>query len=137
LRQPKGGFQVTSLSIEQAVAIAKILAPASRPSEQTETFTPHIGKICIVRTYASGVFMAEVVAQSGRMVELRNSRRLWSWKAADGISLSAVAVDGVNSKSCRFPQVVPEHTVLDALELIPASAACIRTINETPIAKAT
>jgi hypothetical protein len=127
---------VTSLSIEQAVAIARILASESKPSEQAETFTPHIGKICIVRTYASGVFMAEVVAQSGRMVELRNSRRLWSWKAADGISLSAVAVNGVNSKVCRFPQVLPAHTVLDALELIPASETCILSINETPIAKA-
>jgi hypothetical protein len=80
--------------------------------------------------------MATVTAQDGRMVELENSRRLWSWKAADGISLSAVAVDGVDPARCKFPQAVPTHTVLDALELIPASDVCIATINATPVAKA-
>jgi len=93
------------------------------------TFTPHIGKRCIVRTYASGVFLGEVVAQSGRMVELKNSRRLWSWKAADGISLSAVAVNGVDPSNCRFPVAVPAMTVLDALEIIPACEKCLKSID--------
>lgn len=124
-----------TLTIEQAFALASVLN--SKPQSQSQsTFTPHIGKICIIRTYASGVFMAELVAQEGRMVELKNSRRLWSWKAADGISLSAVAVDGVDKKNCRFPQPVPAQTILDALEIIPASPACVSSVNETPVAKA-
>lgn len=104
--------------------------------EQQPSFTPHIGKQCIVRTYASGVFFATVAKQDGRMVELENSRRLWSWKAAEGISLSAVAMNGVVPKNCRFPAAVPAQTVLDALEIIPASEACINTINATPAAQA-
>lgn len=94
--------------------------------------TPHIGKRCIVRTYASGVFCAEVVAHDGRMVELRNSRRLWSWKASEGISLSAVAVHGVAQKGCKFPVAVPAQTVLDALEIIPASDAALASIDACP-----
>lgn len=99
-----------------------------------ETFTPHIGKVCIVRTYASGVFMAKIVKQSGRMIEMQNCRRLWAWKASDGISLSSVAVNGVNSKASKFPEVTTEHTVLDALEIIPASEKCIASVNATPLA---
>lgn len=98
-------------------------------------FTPHIGKRCIIRTYASGVFCGEVVAQSGRMVELRDSRRLWAWKAADGISLSSVAVNGVDPEGCRFPEPVPEMTVLDALEIIPASQKALASIDACPVAR--
>jgi hypothetical protein len=97
------------------------------------TFTPHIGKICIIRAYASGVFMGKLVAQSGRMVELQDSRRLWSWKARESISLSAVATSGVDPSKCRFPQVVPEETILDVIEIIPASAAAIASINSVPV----
>jgi hypothetical protein len=111
-------------------------APAKKAAAKPSAFTPHIGKTCIIRTYASGVFMAEVVKQEGRMVELRNSRRLWYWKAADGISLTAVAVNGVDSANCRFPVAAPEQTVLDALEIIPASKLCIDTINAAPQTKA-
>ena len=123
-----------TLTIEQAIAFAAVLNTPKEPS-QGAAFTPHIGKVCIVRTYASGVFMATVVAQDGRMVELKDSRRLWSWKAADGISLSAVAVDGVTPSQCRFPQPVPAQTILDALEIIPASDKCVSSVNGTPVAK--
>ena len=126
---------MTTLTIEQAVAIAAILN-GNKPQAPAQPFTPHIGKTCIIRTYASGVFMGTVAAQDGRMVEIKNSRRLWSWKAADGISLSAVAVDGVEPSKCKFPQAVPDHTVLDALEIIPCSERCILSVASTPIAKA-
>lgn len=109
---------------------------ATKKSTSTKAFTPHVGKVCIVRTYASGVFMAKVVAQDGRMVELQNSRRLWQWKAAEGISLSSVAMNGVASSSCRFPIAVPSQTILDVLEIIPASKQCIESVNNTPVTKA-
>lgn len=105
-------------------------------SPENETFTPHIGKRCIVRTYASGVFFGTVVAQSGRMVEIGSCRRLWSWKASEGISLSAVAVNGVDPKSCRFPVATPTQTVLDALEIIPASEKACKSIDSCPVAEA-
>lgn len=104
-------------------------------TDQIKPFTPHIGKACIVRTYASGVFFAVITKQEGRMVELENSRRLWQWKAAKGISLSAVAVNGVIAKNSRISEAVPAQTVLDALELIPASDACVVSIHATPAAE--
>lgn len=124
-------MDINDLTIGQAKELAAMFGGAQRD----QFVTPHIGKRCIVRTYASGVFCATVVAHDGRMVELRDSRRLWSWKAADGISLSAVATSGVVPEKCRFPQSVPEMTVLDALEIIPASAVALATIDATPVAE--
>lgn len=124
-------MNINDMTIGQARELAAMFGAASRD----QFTTPHIGKRCIVRTYASGVFCATVVAHDGRMVELHDCRRLWSWKAADGISLSAVATDGVVPANCRFPQVVAEMTVLDALEIIPASPAALASIDATPVAE--
>jgi hypothetical protein len=127
-------MNIDNLTIGDAKRLAAMFG-AAMPT-QGQFVTPHIGKRCIVRTYASGVFCAEVVAHDGRMVELKNSRRLWSWKAADGISLSAVAVSGVDPKACRFPVPVLAQTVLDALEIIPATDAALATIDACEIATA-
>lgn len=124
-------MNINELTIGQAKQLAAMFGAVA---EKSATFTPHIGKRCIIRTYASGVFCGEVVAQDGRMVELKDSRRLWSWKAADGISLSAVATVGVTPSKCTFPQPVPQMTVLDALEIIPASDAALASIDATPVA---
>lgn len=99
-------------------------------------FTPHIGMPCIVRTYASGVFFGTLVKQDNRQIELKGARRLWSWKAASGISLSAVAVNGVDTKASRITAAVPSQTILDALEILPAEKACIVSIAATPAAEA-
>lgn len=104
-------------------------------AHQSDTFTPHIGRRCIVRTYASGVFCGIVVAQSGRQVELRESRRMWRWQAAESISLSSVAVNGVDPSKCRFPETVEAMTVLDALEIIPATPTALATIDACKVAE--
>lgn len=97
-------------------------------------FTPHIGKECVVRTYASGVHFGTVVAQSGRQVEIKDARRLWKWHAKTGISLSEVALDGIDASKSRICATVPSITITDALELIPASPAAASTIREAPVA---
>lgn len=122
---------IDNLTIGEARQIAAMFG-----GQQSGTFTPHIGKKCIVRTYASGVFFGTVTKQDGRMVEIADCRRMWSWKAAEGISLSAVVLNGVDAPNCIFPAAVPTQTVLDALELIPASDRAILTIESTPVAEA-
>ena len=125
-------MNINDLTIGQAKELAAMFGAAPK----TEQFvTPHIGKRCIIRTYASGVFCGEVVAHSGRMIELKNSRRLWSWKASESISLSAVATVGVDPSKCKFPMAVPEMTVLDALEVIPASSAALASIDLCQVAE--
>lgn len=122
-------MNIDDLTIGQAKQLAAMVGLVGGNTPQT--FSPHIGKRCIIRTYASGVFFGELAAQDGRMVEIKNCRRLWSWKASEGISLSAVAVHGVKSSTNRFSPVVETQTVLDALEIIPATATAITSIDAT------
>lgn len=123
-------MNINEMTIGQAKELAAMFAGvAAQPSGNSGTFTPHIGKRCIIRTFASGVFFGEVTAQDGRMVEIKNSRRLWSWNAKESISLSAVATHGVKGASNRFAPVVETMTVLDALEIIPATTEAAASID--------
>ncbi|MCU0909822.1 MAG: hypothetical protein MUE98_00315 [Rhodobacteraceae bacterium] len=91
-----------------------------------------IGKKCIVRCYASGVHYGTVTAHDGRQVTLADSRRLWRWHTGGtdrGVSLSAVALTGIDAKRSVIEPVLPEIVLLDALEIIPASAAAISSIE--------
>ena len=97
--------------------------------------TPHIGKPCIIRCYASGVHFGTLVAQDGRQVELTDARRLWRWFAKDGISLSEVSQNGIVAEKSRIAQVVPSITILDALEIIPCSEAAAASIVGAEVAR--
>ena len=114
--------------------LKKIAAMFGSKSDAEPAFTPHIGKECVVRTYASGVHFGTVVAQSGRQVEIKDARRLWKWHAKSGISLSEVALDGIDASKSRICATVPSITITDALELIPASPSAASTIREAPVA---
>ena len=97
--------------------------------------TPHIGKRCIIRAYASGVHFGTLAAQDGRQVELTDARRLWRWYAKDGISLSEVSQNGIVAKESRIAQAVPSITILDALEIIPCSDAAVASIVGAEVAQ--
>jgi hypothetical protein len=98
--------------------------------------TPHIGKKCIIRCYASGVHFGTLTAQDGRQVELANARRLWRWNTGGaGISLSEVAMTGIDPKRSRIAVTVPAMTLLDALEIIPATDAACALIEGAEVAR--
>jgi hypothetical protein len=91
-----------------------------------------IGTKCIIRCYASGVHFGTLVAHEGRQVTLSNARRLWSWNTgskANGVSLSGVAVNGVVKEKTVIDPQVDRIMLLDALEIIPASAKAIESIE--------
>jgi hypothetical protein len=105
-------------------------------SNTSEPSSPHIGKKCIIRTYASGVHFGELVAQHGRQVELQNARRLWRWDVAPhGISLSEVAVYGPAGSRSKICCTVAEMTLLDALEIIPCSVIAAEVIEASKVYK--
>ena len=116
-------------------------AETSRPippdqDGDTPVTTPHIGKKVILRTYASGVHFGTLVAQDGRQVELHNSRRLWRWHTGGkGISLSEVATSGIDQSRSRIAVSLPEITILDALEIIPATDEAAVSIEGAEVAK--
>ena len=61
---------------------------------------PFVGRFVICRCYSAGVHAGVLVSQTGDQAVLKESRRLWSWRAADGphrVALSAVAQYGLAS----------------------------------------
>jgi len=91
-----------------------------------------IGTKCIIRCYASGVHYGTLAAQDGRQVTLTDSRRLWRWHTGGrhkGVSLSAVALTGIDAAKSTVEPVLPKIVLLDALEIIPASEAAAASIE--------
>ncbi len=97
--------------------------------------SPHIGKIVIIRGYASGNHCGELVSQYGRQVELKNSRRLWRWNTDEGISLSEISQTGIVAANSKICMMVPEISLNDALEVIPCSSTAIKSIFEAKVYK--
>lgn len=124
-------MDINNMTIGQARELAAMFG---KQSDGGDNFTPHIGKQCIIRTYASGVHFGVVVAQSGRQVELSNARRLWKWHSVEGISLSDVAMTGINHSKSRICAAVPAMTITDALEIIPATEIAANSITDAPVA---
>ena len=89
---------------------------------------PFVGKYCIARCYSAGVHAGEVVSVEGSNVILKNSTRLWSWKAQDGIALSGVAQHGIK-KDSKLDAVNPEIALSDVCELIPCTQKAKETID--------
>ena len=118
-------MNIDDLTIKQAKELAALFG-----GHESAASSPHIGKKCIIRTYASGVHFGELVSQSGRQVELKNARRLWRWDAAPhGISLSEVAKHGPVGSRSQICCVVDEISILDSLEVIPCTDEAAKVIE--------
>ena len=89
---------------------------------------PVIGKFCIARCYSAGVHAGTVESVDGENVVLTNSRRLWNWKASDGVALSGVAQNGIES-GCKIDVVNPVIYLTGVCELIPCTEKSKATIN--------
>ena len=92
-----------------------------------------IGQEVIIRTYAAGVWFGHLKEKSDKEVILTEARRMWRWWAKDSISLSGVALHGINQEKSRIAGVV-ESVWLQPIEIIPVSgkvAESIRTAEET------
>lgn len=89
-----------------------------------------IGKYCIARCYSAGVHAGEVVEVDGENIVLINSRRLWSWRANDGVALSGVAQNGLDKSKSKVDALNPEIYLTGVCELIPCSSKAKESINE-------
>ena len=123
-------MDTNSLTIGEAKQLEQMFS--SQPSSGLSAM---VGKQCIVRTYSAGVWFGEVAEKDRNEVILKNARRMWQWFAAESISLSAVAVHGIDADKSRIAGPV-ESVWLEAIELIPASDKAIKSISEAKHAKA-
>lgn len=91
---------------------------------------PVVGQYCIARCYCAGVHAGIVVSVDGENVMLKDSRRLWSWKAKDGVALSGVAQSGLTADKSKVDVVNPTIYLTGVCELIPCSEEAKESINE-------
>ncbi len=123
-------MNLDDLTIREAKQLAQLFSGA----EKSSSLNAMIGQNVIVRTYSAGVHFGVLSEKSGKEVILKNARRMWYWKAKAGISLSAVATNGLDgvSKICE-----PLESIwLEAIEIIPVSQNIADSIEALPNAKA-
>jgi hypothetical protein len=114
---------LTFCELKQIAAMFAGQQAAAKPAN------PVVGEYCIARCYSAGVHAGEVVSVDGENVILKDSRRLWSWKAQDGIALSGVAQHGVKSSECKIDVVNPLIYLTGVSELIPCTKKAKVSIN--------
>ena len=123
-------MNLDNLTIGEAKQLAQLFGGAKKSSG----LNAMIGQKVIVRTYSAGVHFGLLSEKSGSEVILKNARRLWYWKAKAGISLSAVATNGLDASSKICEPL--ESLWLEAIEIIPVAKNISELIEAMPNAKA-
>ena len=95
---------------------------------------PMIGKKVIVRTYSAGVWFGLLEQKEKNEVILKDARRMYQWFCKESISLSAVAIYGINQDKSRICVAVPSIW-LEAIEILPCSDESINSLEIAPIVK--
>lgn len=96
-----------------------------------------IGQRVIVRAADSGVHHGTLHTVDGNTVHLKDSRRLWRWKiAGQGVSLSEVAILGVDHDESVITMSLPDVIVIGVCEIVPTHGVASATIDGAPIGQA-
>jgi len=120
-------MNIDNLTIKEARELAALFSGAGTALPKQH---PFVGMYVIARCYSAGVHAGEVVSADGENVILKDSRRLWNWKAKEGIALSGVAQSGIE-KGCKIDVINPLIALTGVCELIPTTQAAKETINAT------
>lgn len=89
-----------------------------------------VGLYVIARCYSAGVHAGTVESVDGENVILKDSVRIWSWKANDGIALSGVAQNGLDKSKSKIDFLNPLIYLTGVCELIPCTEKAKETIND-------
>jgi hypothetical protein len=91
----------------------------------------------LVRCASSGVHFGVLKQWDGKQaVLLEDSRRLWEWSTGGtGISLSEVSVCGIDQKRSKISMALPEHLLLDAIEIMKCHGVAVASIAGAEVAK--
>ena len=104
-------------------------------SEQSSTLNRHSGQKVIIRTCSAGVWFGKLVEKSGNEVILEDARRMYYWKAKKSISLSGVAIEGIDVEESKI--ISPVKSVwLEAIEILELSSKCIKDLDGAPYVEA-
>lgn len=101
--------------------------------EKNHHFLDHlIGRHVIARCSGAGVHAGVLTAVhgDGGSVILTNARRLWRWRAKDGVALSGVAKYGIVPGDSIIDTMVDEIALVGVVELIPTTEEARKSIDE-------
>lgn len=101
--------------------------------EKNHPFLDHlISRHVIARCSGAGVHAGVLAAahDNGGSVILTNARRLWKWRAKDGVALSGVAMHGIVASDSIIDTMVPEIALMGVVELIPTTEEARKSIDE-------
>lgn len=81
-----------------------------------------VGKPVIIRCRDAGVHFGYLVGYEGRVVELKDSRRMWRWHSASENTLSGVARCGINQSKSKIQGIISGSIILnEACEILPCT----------------
>ena len=121
-------MNIDNLTYGELKQIAALFAGAANIQSSPTNSHPFVGKFVIARCYSAGVHAGEVISVDGENVILKDSIRLWSWKAKDGVALSGVAQTGIQI-GCKIDLQNPVIYLTGVCELIPCSDSAKESIN--------
>lgn len=126
-------INLDDLTLGQIKQLQILLGASTAPAPRaiSSGLNSMVGELCIIRTYAAGVWFGTVAAKDGNEVIVKDARRMWQWKAKQGISLSACALYGIDHAKSKIIEPV-ESVWLEAIELIPCSSVAIDSISGAP-----
>ena len=129
-------INIDDLTLGEAKQLAALFSgaqPAPAPSS-IDGFCA--GKVVIIRTYTAGVWAGTLAQKSKDEVILTNARRMWQWHCEKSISLSGIAIDGINQSKSRIAPPV-DSVWLMPIEIISFSnAQAEKSVMEASHAKA-
>lgn len=121
-------MDINELTIGQVKEIASMFSCKS-VADGINEFA--LGKIVIIRTYSAGVWCGILDKKTGNEVILKNARRMWRWWCKKSISLSGVAVYGIDRSKSKIAPAVDE-VWLEAIEIIPITGDPAESIMGAP-----
>ena len=132
-------IDIESLTIKQARELAAILSTmgigqaAGAPTTTPGDLAPErIGKVVLVRSRGSGVWVGTLTARStsaaGHSVSLTNARRIWSWTGA--AECSQLALTGPKDGKIGATSAPVVHEILEEHAASDACVSAIAAIRE-------
>lgn len=126
-------MNINDLTLGQLKEINALLGAGY--NQKTKGLNCMIGKKVIIRTYSAGVWFGTLEQKDGNEVIIKNARRMWTWWAKEGISLSSVSVNGIKHEKSKIAESV-DAVWLESIEIIPCSDIAVNSIESAPDAKA-
>lgn len=122
-------MNIDNLTFGELKQIASLFSNQPAQTQTASIGNQLVGKYCIARCYSAGVHAGTVESVDGENVILRDSVRLWSWKATNGVALSSVAQNGIDRDKCKIDANNPVIYITGVCELIPCSDKAKESIS--------